>query len=108
MQLIPMVRYLELQAVAAGSALETGIVDIAETDVTVILHSSGKRESRSLKSDVDAFDHDGIPGTTAFPKPIPITRRGLVNLSNIPCACTSPGFNVLVRAERTVGRLRRG
>ncbi|KAL1937899.1 hypothetical protein VTO73DRAFT_12792 [Trametes versicolor] len=40
------------------------IVAVADTDLAVILHSSG---------------------TTAFPKPIPITRRGLVNLSNIPC-----------------------
>ncbi|KZT21918.1 acetyl-CoA synthetase-like protein [Neolentinus lepideus HHB14362 ss-1] len=40
------------------------VVDIGDNDVTVILHSSG---------------------TTALPKPIPITRRGLVNLSNIPC-----------------------
>ncbi|KAI0753486.1 acetyl-CoA synthetase-like protein [Daedaleopsis nitida] len=39
-------------------------VDVGEDDVTIILHSSG---------------------TTALPKPIPITRRGLVNLSNIPC-----------------------
>ncbi|KAI0325861.1 acetyl-CoA synthetase-like protein [Cubamyces sp. BRFM 1775] len=38
--------------------------DIADTDVTIIMHSSG---------------------TTAFPKCIPVTRRGLVNLSNIPC-----------------------
>ncbi|TFK90191.1 hypothetical protein K466DRAFT_597163 [Polyporus arcularius HHB13444] len=41
-----------------------GLVDIGDKDTTFILHSSG---------------------TTALPKPIPITRRGLVGLSNIPC-----------------------
>ncbi|KAI9059888.1 acetyl-CoA synthetase-like protein [Trametes sanguinea] len=39
-------------------------VAIEDDDVTIILHSSG---------------------TTAFPKPIPITKRGLINLSQIPC-----------------------
>ena len=50
---------------AQGNA-HPGLVDINEQDTTIILHSSG---------------------TTALPKPIRITRRGLVNLSNIPCEC---------------------
>ncbi|OSC97580.1 acetyl-CoA synthetase-like protein [Trametes coccinea BRFM310] len=38
-------------------------VDIGDDDVTMILHSSG---------------------TTAFPKPIPVTRRRMINISKIP------------------------
>ncbi|KAI0800375.1 acetyl-CoA synthetase-like protein [Fomes fomentarius] len=49
---------------ATGNEKNHEVVDIADNDITLILHSSG---------------------TTAFPKPIRITRRGLVNLSNIPC-----------------------
>ncbi|KAI0708460.1 acetyl-CoA synthetase-like protein [Earliella scabrosa] len=41
-----------------------GMVDIGDDDVTVFYHSSG---------------------TTGLPKPIPMTRRGLVNASNAPC-----------------------
>ncbi|TBU40122.1 hypothetical protein BD309DRAFT_1082947 [Dichomitus squalens] len=48
---------------ADASGMRT-VKEIGDNDVTMILHSSG---------------------TTAFPKPIPITRRGLINLSNIPC-----------------------
>ncbi|TBU58486.1 acetyl-CoA synthetase-like protein [Dichomitus squalens] len=48
---------------ADASGMRT-VKEIGDNDVTIILHSSG---------------------TTAFPKPIPITRRGLINLSNIPC-----------------------
>ncbi|RPD57315.1 acetyl-CoA synthetase-like protein [Lentinus tigrinus ALCF2SS1-7] len=48
----------------AQGAAHPGLADISEGDTTIILHSSG---------------------TTALPKPIRITRRGLVNLSNIPC-----------------------
>ncbi|KAI0669497.1 acetyl-CoA synthetase-like protein [Trametes maxima] len=60
---LPMIKPEDWLSVPAGSTPAT-VVDIKDDDVTVILHSSG---------------------TTAFPKPIPITRRGLINLSNIPC-----------------------
>ncbi|OJT05247.1 hypothetical protein TRAPUB_3954 [Trametes pubescens] len=61
--LLPMIKPEEWVSLPAGVE-PFSLADIADTDVTVILHSSG---------------------TTAFPKPIPITRRGLINLSNIPC-----------------------
>ncbi|KAH9889260.1 acetyl-CoA synthetase-like protein [Cubamyces lactineus] len=48
----------------ANGTGEAAMKDIGDSDVSAVLHSSG---------------------TTAFPKPIPITRRGLVNLANIPC-----------------------
>ena len=46
--LLPMVRFAELSALKVSSILETGIVEIADTDVTVILHSSGKRQDGAL------------------------------------------------------------
>ncbi|KAI0629572.1 acetyl-CoA synthetase-like protein [Trametes polyzona] len=61
--LLPMITPSDWVSVPAD-AETTRVVDIADTDVTVILHSSG---------------------TTAYPKPIPITRKGLINLSNVTC-----------------------
>ncbi|KAI0314061.1 acetyl-CoA synthetase-like protein [Amylostereum chailletii] len=64
-QLLPMVKYADLKRNTDNDNVgDAKMVDIADDHVTLILHSSG---------------------TTAFPKPINITRRGLVNLSNIPC-----------------------
>lgn len=41
-KLIPMVSVMSLNTSTLGEALENGIRDIAEADVTVILHSSGE------------------------------------------------------------------
>ncbi|KAH9851149.1 acetyl-CoA synthetase-like protein [Lenzites betulinus] len=62
-ELLPMIVPSDWQSPALEDVHPT-IVDVADTDVVVILHSSG---------------------TTSFPKPIPFTRRGLINVSNIPC-----------------------
>ncbi|KAI0819209.1 acetyl-CoA synthetase-like protein [Trametes gibbosa] len=61
--LLPMIAPSDWQS-PAEAYMPAAVVEVAETDVAVILHSSG---------------------TTGFPKPIPITRKGLINLSNIPC-----------------------
>ncbi|KAI0657838.1 acetyl-CoA synthetase-like protein [Cubamyces menziesii] len=60
---VPMVTPDDWSKPAKGTG-KAAMKDIADTDVTIIMHSSG---------------------TTAFPKSIPITRRSLVNLTNIPC-----------------------
>ncbi|KAF7797380.1 hypothetical protein EIP86_008575 [Pleurotus ostreatoroseus] len=61
--IVAMTSIMNLDPEDTTAGLETGIKDIADTDVAIILHSSG---------------------TTAYPKPIPLTRRGLINLANIP------------------------
>ncbi|KAL7277648.1 hypothetical protein ACG7TL_008575 [Trametes sanguinea] len=56
-------------------------VHIEDDDVTIILHSSGQifMAERSLSSMPYI-----VVRTTAFPKPIPITKLGLINLTKIP------------------------
>ncbi|KAI8993761.1 acetyl-CoA synthetase-like protein [Trametes punicea] len=84
-ELVPMITPEEYASPSTTTSANQ-LVDIADDEATVILHSSG---------------------TTAFPKTIPITRRGLINLSNIPCfgevdlagkriaAHTNPSFHAM-------------
>lgn len=65
-------------AVRAASDIPLRSKDMDEDNVAVILHSSGQL---SLSKSFFSFS----TGTTALPKPIRITKKGLRNLSNIPC-----------------------
>lgn len=47
-KMLPMINAMGLATNAFGEALETGINEIADTDVTVILHSSGRRSRQCL------------------------------------------------------------
>ncbi|KAJ6494041.1 acetyl-CoA synthetase-like protein [Mycena vitilis] len=65
LDLLPMLRHEDLvQGIEASDRIEGIPQQVNRDDTVLILHSSG---------------------TTAFPKPIKITKQGLVNLSNIPC-----------------------
>ncbi|KAJ7171157.1 acetyl-CoA synthetase-like protein [Mycena filopes] len=61
-EIFPMAQYEELLSATDVEAAD--LPPIHADDTVLILHSSG---------------------TTAFPKPIKITKKGLINLSNIPC-----------------------
>ncbi|CDO69440.1 hypothetical protein BN946_scf184791.g35 [Trametes cinnabarina] len=63
-QVVPMVTEKDYSSPVPALPAVQVPVDTEDNDVAIILHSSG---------------------TTAMPKPIPITRRGLNNLANIPC-----------------------
>ncbi|KAJ7485527.1 acetyl-CoA synthetase-like protein [Mycena latifolia] len=54
-----------------------------ENSTQVLNAAAGKRTQQIEDNDVMLILHSS--GTTAFPKPIPITKKGLINLSNIPC-----------------------
>ncbi|KZV70689.1 acetyl-CoA synthetase-like protein [Peniophora sp. CONT] len=60
----PMVKLDDVKELNAGRGHAVAVTEIADDDVTFILHSSG---------------------TTSLPKPIKITKKGLVNLAKIPC-----------------------
>ncbi|KAJ7910491.1 acetyl-CoA synthetase-like protein [Mycena leptocephala] len=87
LDLLPMAQYEELmQEPDAPDATERLPERVQPDDIVLILHSSG---------------------TTAFPKPIKITKRGIINLANIPCygeldltnkriaAHTNPSFHAM-------------
>ncbi|OSC97571.1 acetyl-CoA synthetase-like protein [Trametes coccinea BRFM310] len=61
---IPMITPEDHESATSALPAADVPVHIDDDDVTIILHSSG---------------------TTAFPKPIPITKLGLINLTKIPC-----------------------
>ncbi|KAJ6625067.1 acetyl-CoA synthetase-like protein [Mycena sp. CBHHK59/15] len=87
LELLRMVKFDELTRESDVEDVDSeGVPKIGNDDVVVILHSSG---------------------TTAFPKPIKITKKGVINLSNIPCygeldlagkrvaAHTNPSFHAM-------------
>lgn len=66
LDILPMFQYVgsSNQMVTDAAAEVERTTEFGDDDIMLILHSSG---------------------TTAFPKPIKITKKGLINLSNIPC-----------------------
>ncbi|KAJ7158106.1 acetyl-CoA synthetase-like protein [Mycena filopes] len=84
LDILPMPRYEELINMPDVKAME--LPQIHNDDTMAVLHSSG---------------------TTAFPKPIPLSKKALINLSNIPCygeldltnkriaAHTNPAFHAM-------------
>ncbi|KAJ7732697.1 acetyl-CoA synthetase-like protein [Mycena metata] len=101
LHIFPMVQYEELMKRQEIEGEE--LPRVHAEDVVLILHSSG------FYSVIIVCLYRFIPpaGTTAFPKPIKITKKGLINLSNIPyygevdlaskriAAHTNPAFHAM-------------
>ncbi|KAI0669500.1 hypothetical protein C8Q78DRAFT_1080217 [Trametes maxima] len=95
LELLPMVKpedYLRVGPVVAsscdgGRATLMEVVDIADDDPALVLHSSGivvsngaRDSSRTLMVVVGT-----ATGSTGMPKPVRLTRKGLAMTSKVPC-----------------------